>query len=598
MPLVVLAATMSIAGAVTGRGDLAALGGRAMESAAALLLISVIGLGYAVVTVQLKYAFVSAYSGFQEPWYWRLAALWSGPAAGVLVLTLLVAVAGAVSSRLGRSRFVAARTGALAVLALIGALTVVARAQPFALSDAPAQIGAGLPLATKAIAWQVEVVATYLAIACGAFAIACVIGEQFTESRDVQQSGRVALTTATGLLTIAIFAAAWRAYGDSGRLLDVTSISFIAVHLPAWLLAFACLHAPGGLAVPAWADKWSRTLTVAFFPAAVGDGAALLAGMGNVPLSTFWAGGFAVGIIAGALGGMTSRPSQVEQLRRVPGFGAWAYQAGLLLLIAAGLAAVWGLIKGPLWANITMPVVFLGLAAAAAWASARPAGAWRRVWPVSVGLSAITTIGVYVATGSRYPEVALATGLAVAVLSGFVADMVRLREANSGSSDSWVGARRSWRRWSSALAHLGAATLVLGLSAEAMTEVHTQPMNPGDAVSARSGIAGAVTVTYLGLSRYQVDELDRRVASFSLSDGGDREMKTAAMTYDLATRRQFRTPALKRGLLNDIVVGITGWSGSEEGIVCSVASRPLASLVWLGGLLIFASVVVRRRMIA
>jgi len=596
---------MSIAGAVTGRGDLAALGGRAIESAAALLLVSVAGLGSAVVTVQLKYAFVSAYSGFQEPWYWRLAALWSGPAAGVLVLTLLVAVAGAVSSRLGRSRFVAARTGALAVLALIGTLTVVARVQPFALSDTPAQIGAGLPLATKAIAWQVEVLATYLAIACGAFAFACVVSEQLTESRDVQQSGRVALTAATGTLTIAIIAAAWRAYGDSGRLLDVTSISFIAVHLPAWLLAFAYLHAPGGLAVPAWADKWSRTLAVAFFPAAVGDGAALLAGMGDVPLATFWAGGFAVGIVSGALGGMTSRPSQVEQLRRVPGFGAWAFQAGLLLLIAAGLAAVWGLIKGPIWANITWPVVLLGLAAAAAWASARPAGAWKRVWPVSVGLSAMGTIGAYVATGSRYPEVALAAGLAIAVLVGFVADLMRLREvhgsfkeANSGSSYDRVGARRSWRRWSSALAHLGAATLVLGLSAEAMTEVHTQPMNPGDTVSARSGIAGAVTVTYLGLSRYQVDALDKRVASFTLSDGDDREMKTAAMTYDLSTRRQSRTPALKRGLLNDIVVGITGRSGSEEGIVCSVASRPLASLVWLGGLLIFASVVLRRRMIA
>jgi len=225
------------------------------------------------------------------------------------------------------------------------------------------------------------------------------------------------------------------------------------------------------------------------------------------------------------------------------------------------------------------------------------------VWPVSVFLFAIATIGVYVVTGSRYPEVALAAGLTVAVLAGFVADLVRLKEAhrsfeNLQSSDDRVIARRSWRRWSSALAHLGVATLVLGLSAEAMTEVHTQTMIPGDAVSARIGVTGAVTVTYLGLSRYQVDALDKRVASFSLFDGDDREMKTAAMAHDLATRRQSRTPALKRGLLSDVVVGITALSGSEEGIVCSVASRPLASLVWLGLLLIFASVALRRRMIA
>jgi cytochrome c biogenesis factor len=581
------------------------MGGRAMESTAALLLLSVCGLGYALVTVQLQYAIVSAYSGFQEPWYWRLAALWSGPPAGVLVLTLLLAIAGAVSSRLGRSRFVTARTGALAVIALIGTLTVVARTQPFVLSDVPAHVGAGLPLAAKAVPWQVEVVSTYLAIACGAFAFACVVSEQLTESRDIRQNGRVALTAATGLLTLSIMAVAWRVYGDSGRLLDVTSVSFIAVHLPAWLVAFAYLHAPAGPAVPAWADKWSRTLAVAFFPTAVGAGAALIAGMGDVPLVTLWAGGLAVGILSGAFGGMSRRPARFEQLRRVPGFGAWAFQAGLFLLIGAGLTAVWGLVRGPIVSNLAWPVVLLGLAAAAAWASVRPAGAWRRVWPASLGLSGLVTIGVYVATGSRYPEMALAAGLAIAVLVGLVADVVRLREAHRSfrtndpnSSVGRVVARRSWRRGSSALAHLGAALLVLGLSAEAMTEVHTQPMIPGDAVGAKSGLAGKVTVTYLGLSRYQVDALDKRVASFSISDGDDREMMTAAMTYDLSTRRQYRTPALKRGLLGDVVVGITGRSGSEEGIVCSVASRPLASLVWFGGLLIFASVFVRRRMIA
>jgi hypothetical protein len=51
-------------------------------------------------------------------------------------------------------------------------------------------------------------------------------------------------------------------------------------------------------------------------------------------------------------------------------------------------------------------------------------------------------------------------------------------------------------------------------------------------------------------------------------------------------------------VLSDVIVGITGRTGSEEGIMCSVASRPLASLVWLGGLLLLAAIFARGRAIS
>jgi cytochrome c biogenesis factor len=596
LPLVVLAAAMSIAAGVTGRGDAATLGGRAMVSAAGLLLVSLIGLGHALVNVKLQYAFVAAYSGFQVPWYWRLAALWSVPAGAVLVLTLLVTLAGVVSSRLGRSRFDAARTGALAVLAIIGATTVIASSQPFLLLEVPAQFGTGLPSAARDLAWQIEVAAIDTAIACGAFAMAGIIGEQVTDALDLRGTGHAAMTAAAGLLTLAIFAAAWRVYGASGRLLDVASFSWIAVYLPVWLLAFAYLHAPGGPAVPMWAEKWTRTLGVAFFPAAVGAGAATVAGMGEVPQATLWAGGLAVGILSGAVSGMAHQPARAESLKRVPGFGVWAFQAGTGLLLAAGLVCAWGLTKAPAWSTIAWPLVFLGLAATAAWSVARPAGTWKRIWPAAVLLFAIAAGGAYVATGARYPEVGLATGLAAAAGVGFLADVVRLRRV--GRTTDPVGTQRSRRRWSSAVAHLGIATLVIGLSAGTMAEVRTQTMSPGDSIRARSGLSGEVTVTYLGLSRYQVGALDKRVASFSLFDGRDREMKTAAITQDLASRRQSRTGVLKRGLFNDVSVGIAGVSGADDDIVANVASRPLTSLVWLGGLLILVSVGLRRKVIA
>ena len=599
LPLMVLTAAASLGAGWTGRGDLAALGGRAASSSAVLLLISLAGFGYALVTVRLQYVYVAAFSGFQDPWYWRLAALWSGPTAGVLVFTVLVAVAAVASSRLGRSRLDSARTGALAVLSLMGLLTTLARARPFALSIAPAQMGSGLPLTMKSVPWQLEVWAIYGAVACGAFAFADVLAEQLSETKSGRRFRRLAVTLAASSLTVAVLSATWRAYGDSGRLLDITGLSFVAVHVPAWLLALSCLHAPSTLASPAWAARWDRTLAVALFPAAIGAGAALLTGMGDVPPATLWAAGFAAGIISGALSSRTVREGGVEELRSVPGFGAWAFRGGLLLLIFAGLTTVWGLLRGPIWKNAAWPVVMLALAAVAAWASSRPAGRWKKVWPASVLLAVSGAVAAYAVSGWRQPAVAVTAGLVLAILVGFVSDLLRLRAAQrSGAVQQPVARGRASRRWSSALGHLGVAVLVLGLSAEALTEVETVPLDPGDSFTAPSGPASEIQVTYLGLSRYQIGELDKRVASFSLSSAGRSELATAAMTYDMATRRQFRTPAVERGVLADVIIGISGRTGSEEGIMCRVASRPLASLVWIGGLLVLASILGRVRAIS
>ena len=601
LPLTVLTAIASLGASRTGRGDLATLGGRAAASSTALLLISVAGFGYALVTVRLKFAYVAAFSGFQEPWYWRLTALWSNPASGVLVFTTLVAVAAVASSRLGRSRLGAARTGTLAVLSLIGLLTTLARVRPFELSIAPAQIGSGLPLTMKSVPWQLEVWAVYTAIACGAFAFADVLAEQLTETTSGRRFRRIAVTLAASSLTVAVMSATWRAYGDSGRLLDLTGLSFVAVHVPAWLLAFSCLHAPDALASPAWAARWDRTLAVGLFPAAIGAGAALLMGRGDVPPATLWAAGFAAGIISGALSSRTVREGGVEELRQVPGFGAWAFQGGLLLLILAGLTTVWGLLRGPIWRNAAWPVVMLALAAVSAWASSRPAGRWKTVWPASALLAVTGAVAVYAVSGWRQPAVAVTTGLVLAILVGFVSDLLRLRAARrSGAVQDPVSRWRASRRWSSSLGHVGVAALALGLAAEALTEVETVPLDPGDSVTVPSGPASEVQVTYLGLSRYQIGELDKRVASFSLSSSsaGRSELTTAAMTYDMAARRQFRTPALERGAMADVIIGITGRTGSGEGIMCRVASRPLAILVWIGGLLVLASVLGRVRSIS
>ena len=177
LPLATLGAVLSFAGGWTRNGRLAAAGGRAAEATAALILISTAGLGYALVTSQLKYAYVAAYVGFGDPLPVRLAALWSGPAGVALCLTALTMAAAALSFRLSRTRSGASRTGALAVLGLIGILLVMTRARPFLQPDVPSVVGTGLPMGLGNVAWHLEIWMAMLAAACAAYAFASVIGE-------------------------------------------------------------------------------------------------------------------------------------------------------------------------------------------------------------------------------------------------------------------------------------------------------------------------------------------------------------------------------------------------------------------------------------
>ncbi len=604
LPLAALAAAGSIGGALSGRGELAAMGGRAVEAVALLTLVSVAGLASALITVRLSYVYVASYSGFQLEWPWRLAALWTGPAGAALTLTFLIALTGALSYRLGRSRQTAARTGALAVLAVMGLLTAIARARPFFQSDVPAAMGAGLPLSVRELAWQVEVASVLLAIACASFVFAGIVGAQLTESLDGQRAERVAMTVAVGLVTVAITASTWRVYSSSGRLLDITGLSSVVVHAPAWLLAFAYLHAPGGRAVPAWASRWRRILGVAFFPAVLGGGAALLAGLGNVPPAVLWAGGFAVGVLSGAMTGMTRQRLGSEELRGLPGFGPWAFQGGLLTFAFAGLLAVWGLAKGAFWGQIVWPIVLLGLTASAVWAVARPAGRWRRVW-LAAGVSGLAVGGgAYALSGRTSPEFVIAAALAAATIVGLAADGVRLRAVRRAARADWsddsvaaVLKVRSARRRAAAFSHLAVALIVVGLAAGFLTRVESQPLSPGGTLALPGEGAAAVKVTYLGLSRYQSGDIDRRVASFSLYQAQRApELVTAVMSFDMAERRQYRRPALIRGPLSDVILEVAGFSASTEGIVCRLARRPLASLVWLGGLLLLVAVTLRGRL--
>lgn len=219
------------------------------------------------------------------------------------------------------------------------------------------------------------------------------------------------------------------------------------------------------------------------------------------------------------------------------------------------------------------------------------------MWPAALGGSVLGAILILLVSGVTL--LALSGGLALGLLVGVAAELGRIGRARRMSS---AQLRRSanfrWRaerRWASALGHLGVGLLAVGLSAEPLTRSESQGLQPGEQLVFRGPMGGHVRLTYLGLSNYQVGNLDREVASFRLErGGGGPELLTASSTYDWSTRRQVERPAIEAGALGDVIVRVAGRGGGDS-IVCQLSVRPLASLVWLGGLLLLASMLARGR---
>jgi len=598
----VAAAVTSPAGALSDRRALVILGGRAVEATLGLVLVAVAGLVYALATVQLKYSYVASTSGFQEAVGWRVAGLWSGPAGGLLLLTFLGAVSAGISFRCGRSRRAAARTGILAALVLVGLLMVLVRANPFAQPLNPATVGAGLPLSLKDVSWQVEILALNLAVACGAFIFAGVVAGPLVGRKSERRQERAAMVGAAALLTVAVLAATWRAYEESGVLFESRGFSYALAYAPACLLAYSSLHAPGGAAVPTWAMRWRRMLEFAFFPTELGAWAAGLVASAGPPEPRLWAGGLAVGIITGAVAGGGSRDRGADGLRDVAGYGPWAFRGALLALALAGLGAVAALAGGSYWSDVAWALILLSFGSAAAWSTSRPAGGWRRVW-IAAGLAAATAVVAVIAVvGREGLLMGLVGGLAVAMAVGAAADAVRvhrvqarwrLRVVEYHGGIPVVLRHRTGRRRASVLAHLGLAAIGLGIAAEVLTNAESRVLYPGDVVSLSGWLGTNVRVTYLGLSRYQTDELDKRVGTFKLDSGDARpRLVTAQMVYDRTTDSPGRRPALEHGALYDSVVNMVDLRPGE-GVLCRVAIRPISWLVWVGGALLILSALAR-----
>ena len=122
--------------------------------------------------------------------------------------------------------------------------------------------------------------------------------------------------------------------------------------------------------------------------------------------------------------------------------------------------------------------------------------------------------------------------------------------------------------------------------------METRLVAPGDEVDLETLGGRTVNLTYLGLSRFQVSNRDKTVASFMLARGsGDPQLVSAESVFDFGSQERTARPALERGILSDVSVSIAG-RGEDEDVLVRLGDRPLASLAWLGGGLFLLTVLI------
>ena len=225
---------------------------------------------------------------------------------------------------------------------------------------------------------------------------------------------------------------------------------------------------------------------------------------------------------------------------------------------------------------------------------------------MAIGAAAIMLAAGHAVRGDRAPlGFLLVLASCAAVLIGVAAEVVRVVSARRRwrdelQADEALAAEiirwRGRRRLASAAGHLGFALIVLGLAGGEIVDVDTVRLRPGQRLLVPGVMGGSAQLTYLGLSRYQVGALERRVASFRLdrdaNGKGAASMMTASLNTDLRSGRQFSSWGLQRGVLADIVVGIASLTDAD-GILCRCGTRPLASLFWLGAILLLLALATR-----
>jgi cytochrome c-type biogenesis protein CcmF len=144
---------------------------------------------------------------------------------------------------------------------------------------------------------------------------------------------------------------------------------------------------------------------------------------------------------------------------------------------------------------------------------------------------------------------------------------------------------RNRRRYGGYLVHIGIILMALGIIGTRLHVVEAEEvMAFGRPVELED-----YTLVYEDLERSATDEYVRTTATVSVYQEGTYLISLRPWTDSYASFEQtVATPALRSGLREDLYLVLAGWSGDGASITLKAFVNPLASFLWLGGLVFMA----------
>ncbi len=212
----------------------------------------------------------------------------------------------------------------------------------------------------------------------------------------------------------------------------------------------------------------------------------------------------------------------------------------------------------------------------------------RELWPAALGAVLVTALA---ALGGFTDPVSLVgfflVGMATGTAVGEVArDVVARRRREEGPLTAlWSLVDRNRRKYGGYLVHLGVFLMTVGFIG---TRIHPLERNL-TLVSGEPVHVGRYTLVFEELRQ---DLLDDRLVTWAVVQAyqGDRYLVTLQPRLEqyINMEQTVTTPALRAGLREDLYVVLAGWTAGGTAATFTVHVNPLASFLWLGGLVFLA----------
>ena len=212
----------------------------------------------------------------------------------------------------------------------------------------------------------------------------------------------------------------------------------------------------------------------------------------------------------------------------------------------------------------------------------------RELWPGALG--AVLVVGLAALAGFTDPLsllgfflIGMAAGTAIGEVARDVAARVRREEGPLQAF--WALADRNRRKYGGYIVHLGILLLTVGLIGTRM-----YPLERDLTIVSREPVrVGRYTLVFEELRQ---DLLDDRLVTWAVVQAyqGDRYLVTLQPRLEqyITMEQTVTTPALRAGLREDLYIVLAGWTAEGTAATFTVYVNPLASFLWLGGLVFLA----------